>query len=503
MIGKTSLGAAAALFCLSTTASAQIDLYINPSPNPSTTVDFDNPPATLGPIASNDMYFTMQGVASVDVLGTWTAAGDVLSTNVFGQSLTITGGALTVSQLNDPMDNPAAGAGVDIRLNQAWDEIGVFPTDQTGFTFEAELFNGMTSLGTVQGQFPANTTGVYFRGSMKADRLVFTDVNGGGGWGIDDIRFGDGPPPGGMVPDECVETFFQGGNQGNTDGAVYFDLDAVQPTNITSLQMHYLAAVGTPVGLEVYTTNGSSAGVEGDPNAWTLAALDNGAGISEGFLGRTEIVLATPVPISAGTTGIALVAIGSQHSYTNGTGANQVHTSGDGNLTLTAGTATNVPFTAPVFSPRVWNGRLCTDGTGTIGSNYCMAVANSTGSAASISAAGSIFAADNDLTLNAEGIPAMQFGIFLTSETQASTSVASGILCVGGNIIRFQGPGQILQANASGEYSLGIDISALPAGVPTPIVAGDTYNFTTWFRDIDPMVGNTANFSNGVSITFQ
>jgi len=139
----------------------------------------------------------------------------------------------------------------------------------------------------------------------------------------------------------------------------------------------------------------------------------------------------------------------------------------------------------------------------TIGTSYCTAQPNSTGAAASIQAMGSVFASANDLTLMASGVPAMQFGIFLTSTTQASAPVASGTLCLGGNIIRFQGVGQVLQADANGAYSLGIDTTALPAGVPTPIMAGDTYNFTTWFRDVDPMIGNTANFSGGVSITFQ
>jgi len=143
-------------------------------------------------------------------------------------------------------------------------------------------------------------------------------------------------------------------------------------------------------------------------------------------------------------------------------------------------------------------------GVGTLGTPYCgPAVPNSSGNSAEISATGSIVASDNDLTLAATGLPPMQFGIFLTSEAQAATPVASGVLCLGGSIIRFQSPGQILQADANGEYSLAIDISALPAGVPTPIMAGDTYSFTTWFRDIDPSIGNTANFSNGVEISFQ
>ena len=141
--------------------------------------------------------------------------------------------------------------------------------------------------------------------------------------------------------------------------------------------------------------------------------------------------------------------------------------------------------------------------SGTLGTVYCSSLPNSTGQGSSISATGSIVASDNDLTLGAAGIPAMQFGIFLTSMTQASTPVASGTLCLGGNIIRFQSPGQILQADANGEFSLQIDTTSLPAGVPTPILAGDTYSFTAWFRDIDPMIGNTANFSSGLEVTFQ
>ena len=138
-----------------------------------------------------------------------------------------------------------------------------------------------------------------------------------------------------------------------------------------------------------------------------------------------------------------------------------------------------------------------------LGSNYCTAQPNSTGAAASISAEGSRTAIDNDVTLTASDVPPMQFGIFLTSTTQAATPVAAGTLCVGGNSIRFQGPGQILQADANGEFSLQIDTQALPAGTPTPIVAGDTYNFTAWFRDTDPMAGNTANFTDGYEITFE
>ena len=140
-------------------------------------------------------------------------------------------------------------------------------------------------------------------------------------------------------------------------------------------------------------------------------------------------------------------------------------------------------------------------GPGPIGSAYCPATVNSTGAAASITAEGQSVAAANDVTLTAADMPAFQFGIFLTSETQAMAPVASGTLCLGGTVVRFQGPGQILQADANGEFSLQIDTTAIPAGVPTPIQAGDTWNFQAWFRDTSG-AGPTANFTNGVSVVF-
>jgi len=181
---------------------------------------------------------------------------------------------------------------------------------------------------------------------------------------------------------------------------------------------------------------------------------------------------------------------------------------GNGNLLFTNGSGVHIyDVTAGTISTEITGvsarfASIIGGGSGTIGTNYCTAVPNSTGGAASISAAGSTVAANNDLTLTAVGMPAQQFGIFVTSETQGSTPVAAGNLCVAGTIVRFQEPGQILQADANGEFSLQIDITALPAGVPTPIMPGETWNFTAWFRDIDPMTGNTANFSDGVSITF-
>jgi len=134
--------------------------------------------------------------------------------------------------------------------------------------------------------------------------------------------------------------------------------------------------------------------------------------------------------------------------------------------------------------------------------NYCTAQPNSTGAPASISASGSQVVASNDLTLHAAGMPPGQFGILLTSMTQGSSPLGAGTLCLGGSIVRFQGPGQVLQASPGGEFSLQIDLTAIPAGTPVAVAAGETWNFQAWFRDVDPVLGNTANLTDGLEVPF-
>ena len=139
-------------------------------------------------------------------------------------------------------------------------------------------------------------------------------------------------------------------------------------------------------------------------------------------------------------------------------------------------------------------------GVQTLGTEYCSANANSTGASGVITATGSDVVADNTLTLTASDLPQLQFGLFVTSPNQASIPVSSGILCVGGPIGRFTGPGQIKNSGASGSFEITVPLqSQWPVAGTSAVLPGDTYNFTTWFRD----VGAVSNFTNAVSITFQ
>ncbi len=171
-------------------------------------------------------------------------------------------------------------------------------------------------------------------------------------------------------------------------------------------------------------------------------------------------------------------------------------------LTYT-GTLPTAVAAARVFSAGTWSDVL--GGSTGIGTNYCTAVANSTGSAASMSASGSGSVAANNLVLVASGLPQNAFGFFLTSRTQgfvANPGGSQGNLCLGGSIGRYVGPGQVQNSGAAGAISLAVDLTQHPT--PTGFVSvqvGETWNFTAWYRD---SVGGsaTSNFADGYTIVF-
>ena len=144
------------------------------------------------------------------------------------------------------------------------------------------------------------------------------------------------------------------------------------------------------------------------------------------------------------------------------------------------------------------------EGGGSIGTNYCSpANTNSSGQSAVISAVGSTIVAANNLTLTVNQMPLNQFGYFLNSDTKGFIPFpggSQGNLCLGGSIGRHTK--QIGNSGSTGVLSISVDLTNLPrpAG-PYQVLAGETWNFTCWFRDKNPTV--TSNFSDGITITFQ
>ena len=190
------------------------------------------------------------------------------------------------------------------------------------------------------------------------------------------------------------------------------------------------------------------------------------------------VIFVTPFSLAPGTYGLALVGdnfttgITMAHSYTNGTGTNQNTVSADGVITLDLGSATNAAFTGAPFTPRVWNGEICSSGPIAPGANYCTANVNSTGVGAAMSASGTNSCSANDLVLEASDLPVNSFGFFLTSQTQgfvANPGGSQGNLCLGGAIGRYVGTGQIQNSGSTGSIALAIDNTQVPQ--PTGLVA--------------------------------
>ena len=134
---------------------------------------------------------------------------------------------------------------------------------------------------------------------------------------------------------------------------------------------------------------------------------------------------------------------------------------------------------------------------------YCGAAApNSTGSGATTDATGSNDASLNVLSIQASNLPASTFGFFITSRTQGfvvGPGGSQGNLCLGGEIGRYVGPGQIQNSGAAGTFELSIDLTAIPS--PSGSVQGfpgELWNFQAWYRDANPSA--TSNFTEAIGI---
>jgi hypothetical protein len=166
-------------------------------------VDFDFRQVPLGPISGTDPIFRGLAIEEIQLIPTWSAGGDVLSagSNVEGRALVSQNGAFSVAEVGDPLDNPGAGAGLEITFTSTVRRFGLRFVDEVGMDYTVELFVQGISLGAATFTYTSATGGfpappVYWEDiqERRFDRIVITSTNGGGGWGIDDLA---------MVLDVC------------------------------------------------------------------------------------------------------------------------------------------------------------------------------------------------------------------------------------------------------------------------------------------------------------
>ena len=138
-----------------------------------------------------------------------------------------------------------------------------------------------------------------------------------------------------------------------------------------------------------------------------------------------------------------------------------------------------------------------------LGTRYCdPATANSTGAPAQIWATGTNVVLFNSFFLTSTDLPQNQFGYYVTSATQGliqSPGGSQGDLCLGGQMGRFNQ--QVQNSGGSGEFGIAVDLTNLPPPLNHAVLSGETWNFTTWYRDKNPH--NTSNFTDAVSVLFQ
>ena len=151
---------------------------------------------------------------------------------------------------------------------------------------------------------------------------------------------------------EITTTFAS--NNGHTGNM--FDVSVASDVTIHSFDINSSAT--TPITVDIYYKQGSYAGFETNPAAWTLG------GTATVTPNGTDI--ATPVPVDIDLDVAAgeiwsFYITGSSFKYTNGTLEGAPFVS-DSNLTIHEGLGCGAAWGSSFFTPRVWNGTIHYEG---------------------------------------------------------------------------------------------------------------------------------------------
>ncbi len=324
-----------------------------------------------------------------------------------------------------------------------------------------------------------------------------------------------------MLPEICLTTTLNGGDEGPIGGAVFLTVETAQSAlEVSSLETSFSALAGSPVGVEVWTKPGSYFGNEQNAALWTQVAVDDGLAISAGENALTMINLLSPFTFSPGLTSVALVARGSGHSYTPNLTGVLGRKSTYGVIRIKTGVAQDIPFVSEPILYRLWNGTLCHNIQITpTGTPFCEpAGVNSTGEATELTGWFDTNVGSG-LHLDANNGPPGQFGYLVVGSNFSEPGIPGGptsvgTLCLSNSAIGirrynlpfngwnsigiFSGGGMFRNIAGTSISGFGFDVPALVAASNIMIMAGDTYHFQLFYRDGSGL----SNLSNGLSVTF-
>ncbi|MGC6488632.1 MAG: hypothetical protein ACON4Z_13375 [Planctomycetota bacterium] len=151
-----------------------------------------------------------------------------------------------------------------------------------------------------------------------------------------------------------LSTTFANNNGGIPGGAVYFDLECLDPNGISiqSLDLNFSNAAGAAGTVEVYIKDASWAP---HTDAWIGPVSTGTVGPTLATGNPTPVTLSAPIELGPGCKfGFAVVADATlSHAYTTATFLPTVYSTPE--LALTVGGASNTPFTGISWSPRLAN----------------------------------------------------------------------------------------------------------------------------------------------------
>jgi predicted outer membrane repeat protein len=275
-----------------------------------------------------------------------------------------------------------------------------------------------------------------------------------------------------------LTTTFANNNAGSAGGAVYFELEALDPAGvtITDIDLH-TTTVGLATTVDVYLQAlPGGAGTMNPGGAW-VGPVTTGSGTTAGLGVGSPFDLSPDLPLGPGCRfGVAIVANGFAHTYTTATAPFQLLYQ-TAELELLGGQASNAPFTAPFFVPRLVNTNIFYTSGGA-----CPAVA--TVQSQGDGCVGSFTSFYELMTPVANDLAGTQINALNTGSGYVVSTQASTINPVGSLGAAMPGPVGDDVALAVG--TLGISVYS------NGMMSFGAGNSTTWTPDVPTMLGNPA-----------
>lgn len=492
-------------------------------------------PLLAAPLGAQSESFVGSGDADYDNFG-WTADGgadidgDGLSDVVVGGYRASTGrikvfSGLTGATLLHIVGAPGEGIGFevafvddlnsdgtpDILASSIWGQPHLF-SGADGSTLMTLPHGGLSGVSGVPdqngdglgelrigAQIFSGANGVLLRTlGATGDRLVLTgDINGDGVddyidqymWGLDVyVRSG---------VDGSLLNFIQGDGPGFANGVGDINLDGFEDYGVSTISSalpnsdEYRIYSGADNSVLYHYPSLPASFSIGAQGTLKIVGMDDVDGD-----GHPDFAFASSPPrLYSGATGCLLAQFvrsdGTEAAFTI---ANAGDVDGDGDNDLIAGNP--IAFGGPVAGS---GSAAVFTFDGAVGNNYCLSLANSTGSSAIINTTGSASIAANNLILVASSLPANKPGLFFYGDGQVQLPLGNGLRCVGtGTIGTFRLPVVLSDTNGCLTYELD---NLSPPFAGGQLVSGAQWNFQAWFRDT-AAGGAQFNLSDGTQVTF-